>query len=179
MMRALGFDKEHVLVFIVLQAFSFAVPGMLLGLILALLLNDGFRESIYYSTHYAGEYGLTGESMLVSVILMGFVVPLISNIGPTREALQKNLRSSLDASRRDGGDESVSVAVTNLKDIAMSRRELITGLYLVGFGVTTYYFLPFSILTSDYGLFFTVLNLVMISLLIGIVFILAVILPAC
>ena len=152
---------------------------MLLGLILALLLNDGFRLSTYYTAHYAGEYGLTSESMLVSVILMGFVVPLISNIGPTREALQKNLRSSLDASRRDGGDESVSVAVTNLKDIAMSRRELIFGLYLIGFGVATYYFLPLSILIENYGLFFSVLNLVLVSLLIGIVFILAVILPAC
>lgn len=32
MMRALGFTKKHVVVFIVLQAFSFALPGLLLGL---------------------------------------------------------------------------------------------------------------------------------------------------
>ena len=111
MMRALGFSKDHVLVFIILQAFSFAVPGLLIGLLLALLLNDAFREVVYYDTHYAGEYGLSGSSMLVSAILMGFAVPLISNIGPTREALKKNLRTSLDASRHDGGDEAVSAVV--------------------------------------------------------------------
>ena len=58
MMRALGFNKSHVLVFVVFQAFSFAIPGVLLGLIVALLLNDSFRELVYYQTHYAGEYGL-------------------------------------------------------------------------------------------------------------------------
>ena len=142
-------------------------------------MNDGFRLSIYYTSHYAGEYGLTSESMLVSVILMGFVIPLLSNIGPTREALKKNLRISLDASRRGGGDESVSVVVTNLNNIAMSRRELIFGLYLIGFGVATYYWLPLSILMNNYGLFSTVMSLIMVCLIIGIVFILAVILPAC
>lgn len=100
MMRALGFGKNHVLVFIILQSFSFAVPGLFLGLIVALLLNDSFREVVFYSTHIAGEYGLSTDSILVSTILMGFLVPLISNIGPTREALSKNLRASLDASRR-------------------------------------------------------------------------------
>ena len=58
MMRALGFSKDHLLVFITLQAFSFALPGLMLGLIIAMLLNDGFREAFYYSAHYAGEYGL-------------------------------------------------------------------------------------------------------------------------
>ena len=83
MMRALGFTKDHVIVFVILQAFSFAIPGVLLGLMVALLLNDGFREFIYYDTHYAGSYGLTTQSVLITVILIGIVIPLVSNIGPT------------------------------------------------------------------------------------------------
>ena len=114
MMRALGFDKSHVMVFIVLQAFSFAIPGLLLGLMVALLLNDSFREVVFYTSHYAGEYGLSIDSILVSTILMGFLVPLISNIGPTREALSKNLRASLDASRREGSNDGVSAVVKKL-----------------------------------------------------------------
>ena len=93
---------------------------MVLGLIIAIVLNDGLREYFYYSLHYAGDYGLSKDSILVSVIMMGLVVPLLSNIGPTREALTKNLRSSLDASRRDGGDESISVVKSKLQDIALS-----------------------------------------------------------
>lgn len=86
-MRALGFGKDHVIIFIVLQAFSFAIPGLCIGLVIALLLNDAFREASYYSMNLCGEYGLSLESTLVSTILMGLIVPLISNIGPTREAL--------------------------------------------------------------------------------------------
>ena len=84
MMRALGFNKSHVIVFVILQAFSFAIPGVLLGLMVALILNDAFREHMYYETHYAGSYGLSAQSVLITVILMGIVVPLLSNIGPTK-----------------------------------------------------------------------------------------------
>ena len=105
MMRALGFGKNHIFMFIVLQAFSFAIPGLMLGLIVAHLLNDLFREGFYYTSRYAGDYGLSFSSVLVSAILMGFLVPIVANVGPTREALAKNLRASLDASRRDGSGE--------------------------------------------------------------------------
>ena len=84
MMRALGFRKEHLVVFIVLQAFSFAIPGLILGLILALLLNDGFRESYYYVSHLAGDYGLDNFSIWLATILVGVIIPLISNMGPAQ-----------------------------------------------------------------------------------------------
>ncbi len=41
MMRALGFQKDHVIVFVVLQAFSFSIPGVILGLIVACVINLG------------------------------------------------------------------------------------------------------------------------------------------
>ena len=84
MMRALGFRKEHLVVFIVLQAFSFAIPGLILGLIIALLLNDGFRESFYYTSHLAGDYGLDNFSVWLATVMVGIVIPLISNMGPAQ-----------------------------------------------------------------------------------------------
>ena len=84
MMRALGFNKDQLVVFIILQAFSFAVPGLILGLIIALILNDAFREAIYTSSHYAGDYGLSGPSIALTTIMVGIVIPLISNIGPAK-----------------------------------------------------------------------------------------------
>ena len=47
MMRALGFQKDHVLVFVVLQAFSFALPGIIIGLIVAYILNYGLKETMF------------------------------------------------------------------------------------------------------------------------------------
>lgn len=47
MMRALGFKKGHVLTFVVFQAFSFAIPGVILGLIIAFILNGGLQEAMF------------------------------------------------------------------------------------------------------------------------------------
>lgn len=47
MMRALGFQKGHVLTFVVFQAFSFAIPGVILGLIIAFILNGGLQEAMF------------------------------------------------------------------------------------------------------------------------------------
>ena len=85
-----------------------------MGLILALMLNDGFRETFYWSAHLAGDYGLSTFSVLLVTIMIGFVIPLLSNMGPTQQALSRNLRASLDASRRDGSDESMTAVVTRI-----------------------------------------------------------------
>ena len=111
MMRALGFQKNHVLVFVVLQAFSFAIPGVLLGLTIAIVLNEGFEEFMFIALNNAGTYGITAASIISVVILFGFLLPICSIVGPTREALGKNLRASLDPSIRNGANESVSATV--------------------------------------------------------------------
>lgn len=120
MMRALGFSKDNLVVFIVLQAFSFAVPGLCLGLVIALLLNDAFREAVYTTSHYAGEYGLSTFSILLATIMVGIVIPLLSNIGPTQQALSRSLRASLDASRREGSDEGVTAVITRFGNYGLS-----------------------------------------------------------
>ena len=59
MMRALGFKSDHVIVFVILQAFSFAVPGVLLGLMIGTVMNEGFEEFMFIALKNAGTYGLT------------------------------------------------------------------------------------------------------------------------
>ena len=158
MMRALGFKKDHVLAFVVLQAFSFAVPGMLFGLVISLVLNEGFREAMFITLRNASNYGLPASAVLVAFFLFGFIVPIISIIGPTHEALSKNLRASLDASRRNGDGESVSATVKKLQDWSMSRREILLGIFLVTFGFLTYYLIPFALIIESWGLFFFIMN---------------------
>ncbi len=51
-------------------------------------------------------------------------------------------------------------------------------LYVVMFGVVTYYVIPFAVISANFGLFFTVLNCVCASSVIGMVFIMSVALPA-
>lgn len=100
---------------------------------------------------------------------MGFLVPLISNIWPAREALTRNLRTSLDASRRDGSGESISVTQQKLQDIGLSAMDMLTSTYFVVFGLTSFYFLPMAVIKGDQGLLFLILNLIMMSLILGVV----------
>ena len=52
--------------------------------------------------HNYHEYGLAGSAIVITVVLFGFAVPILSILGPTKDAMNKNLRYSLDASLRDG-----------------------------------------------------------------------------
>ena len=83
MMRALGFQKNHVLVFVVIQAFSFSIPGCLLGLLISVVVNEAFREVMFLILRNAGEYGLPTNAIVVGLVLFGFIVPIISILGPT------------------------------------------------------------------------------------------------
>ena len=62
--------------------------------------------------------------------------------------------------------------------IGMSTDEIITGLYLVLFGLVTYYIIPMSLLISNYGMFFFTITLIMTSLLFGLILLIAIILPS-
>ena len=111
MMRALGFNKNHILVFVVLQALTFSIPGVLLGLMISFIINDAFREVMFVIMQNSTEYGMPTHVVLLSLFLFGLLLPIVAIIGPTQLALDKNLRVSLDASRRNGSDESTTATV--------------------------------------------------------------------
>ena len=169
MMRALGFQKDHVLVFVITQAFSFSIPGCLLSLIFSFVLNDAFKEVFYIMVSNAGEYGLTTSSIVTSFLLFGFIVPIVSIMGPTKDAMGKNLRASLDASRRSGANESISATVKKLQDLGMSGYEVIISLFLIIFGIFMYYMYPLSILFQSFGLFVFISNSILTALCVGMV----------
>lgn len=169
MMRALGFRKNHVFIFVIFQAFSFSIPGCILGLIISLVVNEAFREVMYLILQNAGEYGLPASAIVTGLVLFGLIVPIMSILGPTQDAMGKNLRASLDASRRNGDLEGVSATVQKLQDLAMSRRELLLAIFLILFGICTYYMIPFSLLFENFGLFFFVMNAILTGISVGIV----------
>ena len=104
MMRALGFRLNHIITFVSLQAFTFSVPGMLIGLAIAYVMNTGIRLMMFTIFGNASSYSLELIPVLIGILVFGIFVPLISNIGPTRLALGKNLRTSLDATKKPVDD---------------------------------------------------------------------------
>ena len=99
MLRALGFMKRHVMLMITLQSFSFALPGLFFGVIVAFILNTALRELIFILSSNAMDYRLTTMALSLG-IAFGFLMPFLANYLPIKSALDKTLRNSLDLNKR-------------------------------------------------------------------------------
>lgn len=106
MLRALGFNTDNVIITIMLQAVTFIIPGVILGLLLSSVLNCGLRYVLYSLTNNFADYYLSQSAIILGVTI-GVVLPVISNILPIQNALGKNLRSSLDLYHKSGGELTV------------------------------------------------------------------------
>ena len=124
----------------------------------------------------AGAYGLSTTSVVTVSILFGLFIPVLSILGPTREALGKNLRVSLDPSRGSGADEAISVTMKQGEGIALSTTEVLMSLYLIMFGFCTYYVIPAALMNQNFGVFFFVMNFVLTGILIGMILIVVIVL---
>ena len=108
MLRALGFNKGNIVVSILMQASTFQFPGLLLGIIGAMVMNAGARYFLFSFLQIYDTYSLTSTSLLLGFV-MGILVPYFSTLLPVQHALGKNLRSSLDKFRRGTSELFVSI----------------------------------------------------------------------
>ena len=83
----------------------------------------------------------------------------------------------MDASRRDGSDDGITAVVSRFGNVGVSLYELGVSLYLFLFGVATYYFIPMTLLNGKQGLFLLIMNLIMMSMLFGLLLIMTIVLP--
>ena len=81
MLRALGFNTNNLMATIIIQAFTFAIPGLISGIIMASIMNVGMRHVLYNLTNNTSSYGLSKPSMVIGFCI-GFFLPLISNVIP-------------------------------------------------------------------------------------------------
>ena len=102
---------------IIVQGISFALPGLLLGMIAATALNVAARHAIFTVALNEENYYLSTGSVVLGVSL-GTVVPIISNIFPIRTALGQNLRHSLDLYNR--GKSETQIVFRKLEEVGLS-----------------------------------------------------------
>ena len=164
MLRALGFNTKNLMITIILQALSFAIPGLFMGLVMAASLNGGLRDVLFTLAGNSSTYMLSVSSICIGVAL-GILLPLLSNIIPIQRALGKNLRASLDLYHRSIGE--LTIQIKSLKDMGLSVNQLIVALLLVVMGVLTYYVAPTAFFFKHYGIFFGILNAVLLQMIIG------------
>jgi len=174
MLRALGFNTKNIMTVIITQAFTFSIPGLVTGLIVAYGLNYALRAVLYSIAHNESTYGLSSASILIGVSL-GILLPLVSNIIPIQRALGKTLRTSLDLYHRSAGQ--LLVSIKSLQAYGLSVNQLILSIMLVVLGVLTYYMAPSAFLFQNYELFFEILNSVLLLMIMGMTFLSILLLP--
>jgi ABC-type antimicrobial peptide transport system permease subunit len=83
MLRALGMYHRTLVELIVGQSVYFSVPAILLGLLIAWCIYAGVAAYLAYYTILPIELVFHGQAIAMGVVL-GFCMPLISTLIPTR-----------------------------------------------------------------------------------------------
>ena len=121
-----------------------------------------------------------GWSVVFVAILLGVLVPVLSNIGPIRAAVATSLRDSLDIfGRRAGKIDEVTVQMTKIQDMTgISPTQTIVGLTFTVLGFVIYYFFPMAILLQNMDLFFFLAISFLFIIIVGMIFISQMFIPA-
>lgn len=144
MLRALGFKKLYLVEVISFKSLSFSIPGLFLGIFIAILLNIILRRVIFVESLNYLDYDLTTSSIVIGSAF-GFLTPLFANYWPIKSSLDANLRNSLDLSRNNA-DDGIGVKIEKLEEVGISANQLGVGLLLIIIGTMTYYGVPLSFL---------------------------------
>ena len=145
----------------------FAIPGVGLGMAAAAAMNAGVRYILFSLVNNETDYMLTPSSIIIGTAT-GLLIPLVANYAPISVALGKNLRTSLDQSRRSANE--MSIKVTQLSSMGLSLVQLMMAVLLIVFGVLCYYVAPVSALNHDSRTFYLILETLLICLILGLTF---------
>ena len=174
MLRALGFMKQHLMLMITLGSFSFSIPGLFFGVIVAFLINLGLREVIFLEAKNTLDYNLTTMALTIG-ISFGFLMPFLANYLPIKSAMDKTLRNSLDLNKRKG--DKFGVKVEKLENIGMSFNQFVIAIMLTGIGFMTYYFIPLAFINEHFALVFLLLSLILQLVVLGLTFLCTLLFP--
>ena len=174
MFRALGFRKRMLVGMIMEQSLGFSVPGLTLGVLVAMILNVELRKLIFISAQNYLTYTLTGSSIIIG-ITFGLLMPVIANYLPIKSAMDMSLRNSLDLNRRTDGE--FGVKIQKLEEIGIDTNSLIVSLLLIGIGFTAYYMVPYAFINNDMTMANIILNMLLILIIVGLTLICVLIYP--
>mmetsp|Transcript_45906 Transcript_45906/g.33660 ORF Transcript_45906/g.33660 Transcript_45906/m.33660 type:complete len:156 (-) Transcript_45906:354-821(-) len=117
MLRALGFRNSSLKQLIIIQSFTFSIPGLLFGLVVAALMNVIVCFGIYLYSENPSDYKLSVTGILLGLAI-GIILPIISNIMPIQKAMALNLRDTLDLYHRSVNE--LTVQIKRLEEMGLS-----------------------------------------------------------
>jgi ABC-type antimicrobial peptide transport system permease subunit len=164
-LRMIGTTRPGIVILLLVQAFAYALPSWILGLIAAQLVSFGVTSKIYALTGVPIEAALTWTGIL-SASAMGILIPVLAAILPIRNALGMNLHDSLDT--KHNKTKAVQIDVERAEQGGnVSWTIVVIGFGLAAFGGIIYYVLPLSLLSFNLGLLLNMFMFILGGMLLG------------
>ena len=164
-MRIIGMTKIGIISLILMQSFSYALPGWIIGLIISQLSYIVLNIILTSYLEVKISYFLSWYSILLASVL-GFLIPIFSSILPIYSALGISLREALDTTRSK--TNAIRYKIDRASDMGINWTIVIIGGMMSLFGFCIHYFLPLSLISFNIQLllliFFGILILMKVGL---------------
>jgi hypothetical protein len=151
---------------VIVEAAIFSLPAICVAFIIAYMLNIVICIAIFEKTTLVNSYFLHPLGFTYGIAI-GITMPFISNIFPIRRALSKALRDGLDLLRRSMNE--IYVRIVRLNSMGLSLAQLTFALTLISCGIIAYYLVPLSIFYKQFETFAFMMNLIFLSMIIGMI----------
>uniref|UniRef100_A0A6U6A8Q8 ABC3 transporter permease C-terminal domain-containing protein n=1 Tax=Guillardia theta TaxID=55529 RepID=A0A6U6A8Q8_GUITH len=166
MLRVMGLTKTSLLTLLLVQALYYAVPGLLLGLLLSWAASFPAIDAISKYALVSLDYNLEAMA-LTSAIAIGIAMPLAGNIFPIKRALSRTLAESLDVYHKTHAETIVHFQ--RLADLGLSPSQTFGAVGMVVTGVLIYYVIPLSFLLQNFSLLLSSLNFILLGTVAGLI----------
>eukprot|EP01116_Phalansterium_solitarium_P009244 TRINITY_DN23310_c0_g1_i1.p1 TRINITY_DN23310_c0_g1~~TRINITY_DN23310_c0_g1_i1.p1 ORF type:complete len:1055 (+),score=403.59 TRINITY_DN23310_c0_g1_i1:200-3364(+) len=160
MLRMLGMKRTELITLMLNQALSYVLFSFPLGLLVSQLLCVWLASTMGSLLSIQVAPWLNGGAIGMAA-LMGLGMPLLASILPIRAALGSTLAEAIDT--RNSRTKAVSISVNRSEDETFSLPQVLIGLFMISFGFSIYYLLPYSLLSMN----LSILLYIFVSLLVG------------
>jgi ABC-type antimicrobial peptide transport system permease subunit len=178
MLRALGLKQSTLIQVILSQSMYFAIPGVIIGMLLSVIVNVGVTYIIGWATNLPHEKTYPFEFTWIAIVVpvaLGILIPIIANIVPIQAALGRSLRDSLDVTHQTFNETRVKMV--KLEELGLEPWQTGLALICVIAGFSVYYGIPFAFIFQNLPMFFLILNVILMGMLFGLCMIAVVIQP--
>jgi hypothetical protein len=166
LLRALGMKTTAVSTMLVLKSTFFSSSGLPLGWgLTALALIPVTQLIAGYVALDVGVVGGLSWSTIRTTLLIGFIVPLLANIGPVSRALGKTLRDSL--SLYQNAISEAQVRILKLAEEGLDVIQMTLGFMLTLTGVATFVLIPSGFVSQNFALVLGVLDCIFMLMILG------------
>jgi ABC-type antimicrobial peptide transport system permease subunit len=164
MLRALGLEHNSLMSLLLVQSVFYALPGIALGLLLALLLSVPIELLIAEYSSTGATFGLASSAVWMGSVL-GLTMPMVANVVPIKRALSRTLRDALDVYHSAASD--TKVRTVDLEKLGLSAWQTAASIMMVLVGFVVYYVIPYSFLAGNLPLFLGILNTILLGMVLG------------